>query len=312
MPENESTDSTNASVPSSHPNEKVGDILHKERVTRRITLDTISKDLKLNIKYIKAIESNSYKELPADPYIRVYLRSIANYLMLDSEEILKKFFEEKGIITHDIEKDRSTKIIIDIEREKIKAKNLKTWILLAIIIIILVLLGYLGNTKGWFNILTKSIESFQNQSSDKEKQDSLNTSTQENADSLGEESPMDTLSSDESNLLTEAAGTDDTSYSDSYGDSLRLIISVTEDSVWVQVFRDGVSWKNFIQVGESKVFYARDSLNIHVGRNSTTRYFLNGEPLEVKGRGIKMFKIDHQGVELWKLSKWRRVFKNRL
>ena len=51
----------------------VGDTLRKERITRRITVDTIAKDLKLNVKYIKALEGNDYKSLPADPYVRVYL-----------------------------------------------------------------------------------------------------------------------------------------------------------------------------------------------------------------------------------------------
>ena len=38
------------------PRDKVGDMLRKERLTRRITVETIAKDLKLNVNYIKALE----------------------------------------------------------------------------------------------------------------------------------------------------------------------------------------------------------------------------------------------------------------
>ena len=68
--------------------DRVGDILRKERITRRIALETIAKDLKLNVRYVRSLESNDYNDRPADPYIRVYLRSLAKYLLLDSEAIL--------------------------------------------------------------------------------------------------------------------------------------------------------------------------------------------------------------------------------
>ncbi len=36
--------------------DRVGDIIRKERITRRITVETIAKDLKLNVKYIKSLK----------------------------------------------------------------------------------------------------------------------------------------------------------------------------------------------------------------------------------------------------------------
>ena len=133
--------------PKERPKDNVGDILHKERVTRRITLETIAKDLKLNIQYIKAIESNNFKELPADPYVLVYLRSIATYLMLDPDEILKKFFEDRGVPAEEVESSRSEKIKIDIEKDS--RKHSKSWIIIIIVIAILAALSYVSKKMGW-------------------------------------------------------------------------------------------------------------------------------------------------------------------
>jgi len=92
------SDKNEKSVPAQNEREdRVGDILRKERITRRITVETIAKDLKLNVNYIKALESSEYELLPAEPYIRVYLKSLTKYLSLDSESILQQFHKERGI-----------------------------------------------------------------------------------------------------------------------------------------------------------------------------------------------------------------------
>ena len=76
---------------------RVGDILKQEREKRRISVDAVARTLKLNAKYIEALEANRYDQLPGDTYIRVYLRSLSRFLSLDSEEIFQRFFQERGL-----------------------------------------------------------------------------------------------------------------------------------------------------------------------------------------------------------------------
>ncbi len=284
--------------------EKVGDILHKERVTKRITLETIAKDLKLNVKYIKAIESNSFKDLPADPYVRVYLRSIATYLMLNPDEILNKFFEDRGDPPAIAEKEKTQKIKISVEKDS--EKSSKSWIIIIIIIIILAVVSYLQQ-KGVFDNLMQ-----------RQPVPVTDTTAQENpeeADTLmpdGEE-PDDSSGSDEINEAADNAEQDDnTDNTENDIDSLNLVIKATFDSVWVQVFYDGLSWRNFIRSGSPRVFHAKDSINLHVGNNNRLKYVLNGNKLSLPGNGVKIFKIDHDGIEIWKMKQWNKVFKNRL
>lgn len=285
--------------------DKVGDILHKERVTRRITLETIAKDLKLSVKYIEAIESNNLNELPADPYVRVYLRSIASYLMLDPDMILRKFFEEKGIDEPSSVEDNSKKISINVGEDN--KEHSISWVIVLIVIVALAILSYVSNKMGWISSVTP------------DNTISIIDSTANNgeavSDSINEEDFDSTVTEDETSSNTEK--TNETkpmgNVDDNDGtDSLKLVITVKKDSVWTQVFSDGRSWKNFIHVGRPRVFRAVDSLNLHVGNNARIRYHLNNKQLNVKGGGVRTFKIDHNGVEAWKMSQWKKIFKNRL
>jgi len=284
--------------------EKVGDILHKERVTKRITLETIAKDLKLNVKYIKAIESNSFNDLPADPYVRVYLRSIATYLMLDPDEILHKFFEERGDPPAGIEKEKSEKIKISVEKES--EKSSKSWIIIVIIIIILAIVSYLQQRGVFTNLLKKQSAPVTDTTAqgNTDEVDSLITPAEMSDDSSG--------SDDDTESMDDAEPDDNTINTENEGDSLKLVINATFDSVWVQIFYDGISWKNFIRSGGPRVFRAKDSINLHVGNNNRLKYALNGNKLSLPGNGVKIFKIDHNGIEVWKRKQWKNVFKNRL
>jgi cytoskeletal protein RodZ len=126
------------------PRDKVGDMLRKERLTRRITVETIAKDLKLNVNYIKALELSDYDSLPADPYVRVYIRSLTKYLSLDSDGILKEFYKERGLISDDYSKE-ANKIDVSVQRQD---KN-PTIIVVAALIVVLAVFAFIANQKGW-------------------------------------------------------------------------------------------------------------------------------------------------------------------
>jgi cytoskeletal protein RodZ len=294
------TNEPNAAEPAAdQPPEKVGDILRKERVTRRISLETIAKDLKLNVNYIKALETNKLENLPADPYVRVYLRSLASYLMLNPDDILRKFYEERGLIPRDYKEERSTKMTVSVkEKERIKTP----WVVIGSIIAVLAILSYISNKAGWMAPAPVAVQ----QSAVKSQQpvtpaapDTTPLSSQDSLLAPVPDTASDTAKVAQAHLLPKA-------------DSLRLTISVTKDSVWVQAFIDGVSWRNYLYPSSSRTLAAADSINVHVGSNGLTKYTLNNNPLKVKGRGAVMFKVDHGGLTIWKSSQWNSVFKSRL
>jgi len=127
--------------------DKVGDILRKERLTRRITIETIAKDLKLNIGYVKALEASDYDSLPPDPYVRVYIRSLTKYLSLDAEIILKEFYKERGLIADDTLQAQASKIDVSVQRQD---KN-PAVIVVAALIVVLAVFAFIANKKGWIS-----------------------------------------------------------------------------------------------------------------------------------------------------------------
>ncbi|MCL2689001.1 MAG: helix-turn-helix domain-containing protein [Chitinispirillia bacterium] len=139
---------TDVSSAQTEQEDRVGDILRKERITRRITVETIAKDLKLNVGYIKALESSEYESLPAEPYIRVYLKSLTKYLSLDSESILLQFHKERGITAgSELRKDNR----IEISMRKQEEKKSPTLVITGLLIAVLALFAFIANEKGWIS-----------------------------------------------------------------------------------------------------------------------------------------------------------------
>lgn len=310
-PRQENTPEQEQHEPSSAPRgrEKAGDILRKERVTRRVALDTIAKDLKLNVTYIKALEANDYDALPAEPYVRVYLRSIATYLMLDPDEILKRYCEDRGLPPDHYERERADTLTIKVsERESSPV----SWIAVVLVIAVLAVLSYVASKAGWISATGAA-----------ETETTVDTTVTGTHDLPGD-MPQDTLGGVEvpvgepieDSLTEELAPVEpvepEAAAPPPEPDTLKLVMTAVRDSAWAQVFADGNSWKNFLKAGDSRVFRAVDSLNVHVGHNSVLRYTLNGSPLPVKGKGVVYYRIDHDGLSYWRYGKWQKTFGGRL
>jgi len=74
--------------------ETLGQQLKKEREAKKISLEKVSEDLKINKKYLSALESERLQDLPAGIYARNYFKAYAEYLNLNVNEILKQYKEE--------------------------------------------------------------------------------------------------------------------------------------------------------------------------------------------------------------------------
>jgi cytoskeleton protein RodZ len=126
--------------------EHVGDIIRRERERRQISIEATAKTLRLNARYIEALEANNYDQLPGDTYIRVYLRSLSRFLSLDSEEIFQRFFQERGLTGADtLRKDSRTKINLTAQEEK---KSDTPLIAIFSVIALLAVFSFLVNRHG--------------------------------------------------------------------------------------------------------------------------------------------------------------------
>jgi len=72
-----------------------GNVLKSERERQKKPLKEVAKKLKINIKYLEAIEDDDYSVLPAEVFARSYIRLYADELDLDSSKLLA-LFEDIG------------------------------------------------------------------------------------------------------------------------------------------------------------------------------------------------------------------------
>lgn len=68
--------------------ENFGSYLKHERELRGVPLEEISGATNIHIRFLKALEENSFDELPGEVFIKGYIRSYANIIGSDVEEML--------------------------------------------------------------------------------------------------------------------------------------------------------------------------------------------------------------------------------
>ena len=69
----------------------VGESLKQGRIRRKTSLIKISKILNISINYLEAIENDEFSKTPGGVYTIGFIRTYANYLNLDSNEIINTY-----------------------------------------------------------------------------------------------------------------------------------------------------------------------------------------------------------------------------
>ena len=116
----------------------LGEKLKKIRSNKRASFSDISKNTMIQIKYLEYLENGEYDKLPADVYVRGFLKSFAEYLGADEKDLVKSFQKEKSIRQNIISKD-------DVGKKQSKKINLsKFYITPKVISMILISLFFLG------------------------------------------------------------------------------------------------------------------------------------------------------------------------
>ncbi len=73
------------------PHETMGQYLQRARIDQEITLDAVAEATCIHITTIKALEEDDYDKLPADVFVRGFIKIYANLLHLDAEKALSLY-----------------------------------------------------------------------------------------------------------------------------------------------------------------------------------------------------------------------------
>jgi len=78
----------------------VGQYLREAREMRGLALKEIAQETKINKNFLEALENEDWDSLPAEVYIRGYLRCYAEALGLDPKEVLLRYEALRGPKKH--------------------------------------------------------------------------------------------------------------------------------------------------------------------------------------------------------------------
>lgn len=81
----------------------LGEKLKKIRSEYRISLSEVAKHTKIRIKYLEYLENGEYEKLPAEVYVRGFVRSYASFLGAE-ESLLVKLYEREYHIQKNLKK----------------------------------------------------------------------------------------------------------------------------------------------------------------------------------------------------------------
>lgn len=86
----------NAPAPSAPSGQVIGSLLRETRERLGHSLPAVATALRIRQPYLQAIELGRYHELPGSAYAVGFVRSYADYLGLDGNEIVRRFKQESG------------------------------------------------------------------------------------------------------------------------------------------------------------------------------------------------------------------------
>lgn len=69
----------------------VGELLHRARIDQGVTLEALSRQTNIDIRYIQALENNDFNRLPATTFVKGFIRNISLSLGKDPEEMIAIF-----------------------------------------------------------------------------------------------------------------------------------------------------------------------------------------------------------------------------
>jgi cytoskeletal protein RodZ len=75
----------------------LGEKIRKLRSEYRMSFFEVSRATKIPVKYLEYLEQAEYGKLPADVYVRWYLRNYAKHLGLPEETLIKLYEKEQHI-----------------------------------------------------------------------------------------------------------------------------------------------------------------------------------------------------------------------
>lgn len=71
--------------------DELGHILREARETKGLTLAEVQQEIRINVKFLEALENGQYERLPTPVHVRGFLKNYARFLGLDPDPLLNRY-----------------------------------------------------------------------------------------------------------------------------------------------------------------------------------------------------------------------------
>lgn len=120
-----------------------GQRLKKARELRGMTVEQVGQELNLTPRYVQAMESDSYKDLPEPAFVRGYMRRYAQLVKLSPDDIAAKFdqcyAEDKETPAPDVRPHNPIQVLGSIARRpRLPARRVLAWSAVLLIVVLVV------------------------------------------------------------------------------------------------------------------------------------------------------------------------------
>ena len=294
----------------------LGERLKKIRLKANIRIEEMARVMKIQKDYLVALEEGKYDQLPADVYVRGYLKQYVSYLGLDYDEILELYKKERGIEEH-IKKSKaypepSRRINFVITPKMIRVAG--------ILILVLGLFFYLwmqltslaapptleiyepasdvtikegiikikGKTEPEIELfINDKLISIDGQGNFEESvglTQGMNTLNVKAKSKVGKETEITRKVLVELPEVQKVAGEQDQNKPKKCTEELELIITIKDDPTWLHILEDDkIVFSQVAPVDFFKIFHAKEKITISSGKAHTTFVEFCGKDLGALG-----------------------------
>ncbi len=127
--------------------EGIGEKLRATREAKKLTIRDVARDTNMSAIYIEALENEEFEKFPGETYVTGFLRSYAEYLKMDADEIIQSYKGYKiGESTTPIEElTRPTGPSI-LSQVSLYVEQYKSMLLGAGVVLVILIVGWLAAT----------------------------------------------------------------------------------------------------------------------------------------------------------------------
>ena len=274
---------------------KIGQVLERARKERGLTLEDVEHATKIRKRYLIGLEREDFRVLPDTVYARGFLKTYANYLGLDGEEIAREFKDrrkprrERGISYGAPKKSEFDQPLIN--PGGLNTSRRRRTISGSTIFTLLVALLMLAAVVGALYYVGRGVQiSGDDPAPSRPSEERVAENPEPGGGGAPEQSGREKAPTGESEGSKGAAGAGN---AEPELDTLAVEVRVEGSPSWLSILADGtLAYEQIAQPGFSQTFEAQREISIRTGNAGAVGVEVNGQDLGKLGESGEVLTRD--------------------